>query len=422
MKKLFTLSLAVMLSMLFSSVASAKQLYVVGDGVFGGWNPGSPKAMTLAADGITNTMDVTLTSTAYWAVCDGADSNWTTFNNTYRYGYKANGNQNVEIGEYPLIPLNNGTLVLKQGEYHISINSETMLMTITGKKEDLVISVMSVVGPLVGGWPNGEDWSVAKDMTKVSDTQWTLTLTDIILAAGSYEWKVAANHKWGDFDLPTSGNNSIRINESGVYTLTFDVDTSGDGSAILNAVKTDDANIDYYYIMVGNDTAIFGTEWDPDNENNMMKLFDKDEDVYLKSYSYDIDESYANYHEYLVDIADLGEDIYLKTYNNVTLSAGTVLYQAVEKSSTGSISWTYPGQNKELEIAEDGVYNITFIMYYSMFDFDDPIVTKGEGQSTSIRNVEIKKSNAAIYNLNGQRVSNPAKGIYILNGRKYAVK
>ena len=396
MKKLFTLSLAVMLSMLFSSVASAKQLYVVGDGVFGGWNPGSPKAMTLAADGITNTMDIALDGATYWAVCDGADSNWNTFNSTYRWSYKSGSKTDVGIGEYQLAKNGDVAMKLSAGEYHISINSETMYMTITGKKEDLVISVMSVVGPLVGGWPNGDDWRVACDMNKVSDTQWTLTLTNRLLNHGNYEWKVTANHKWGELELPSSGNFNQRIDEPGYYTLTFNVDISGeDPTATVDILKTAEATEDDFvtsYYMVGNNEAIFGTTWDPYNTANKMEQSTED------------------------------EDIYVKTYNNVTLSAGSVKYQAVCRDNTGSLSWEYPGQDKELEIEEDGVYNITFMLYVSMFDFDDPIVTKGEGQSTNIRNIEIKKSNAAIYNLNGQRVSNPAKGIYILNGRKYAVK
>lgn len=400
MKKFFTLSLAVMLSMLFANVATAKQLYVVGDGPFGGWTPGSPKAMTLQSDGVTNTMDVNLDGAAYFAVCDGENSDWGAFNSTYRWSYKSGGKSDVAIGEYQLAKNGDVAMKLSAGEYHISINSETMLMTITGKKEDLVISVMSIVGPLVGGWPNGDDWRVAQDMNKESDTKWTLTLTNRLLKDGSYTWKVTANHKWGDLEIPSDGsNNSLRIDQPGYYTLNFTVDISGEEpTATVDIEKTAEAteeDFDTSYYMVGSSTELFGTTWDIYNEDNKMEQSAEDEDMYVK------------------------------TYSNVALSAGTIKYQAVCRDNTGSVAWDFPGQDKDdLEIEKDGVYNVTFNLYVSMYDFDIPIVTEGQAQGdpTCIRSIEIKKSDATIYNLNGQRVSNPAKGIYILNGRKYAVK
>ena len=47
----------------------------------------------------------------------------------------------------------------------------------------------------------------------------------------------------------------------------------------------------------------------------------------------------------------------------------------------------------------------------------------GEG-TTGIENIEncVENKNAPIYNLNGQRVTNPTKGIYIKNGKKFIVK
>ena len=45
--------------------------------------------------------------------------------------------------------------------------------------------------------------------------------------------------------------------------------------------------------------------------------------------------------------------------------------------------------------------------------FDDP---------TAIKNVETETNNGVMYNLNGVRVDNPTKGVYIQNGRKVVVK
>ncbi len=51
------------------------------------------------------------------------------------------------------------------------------------------------------------------------------------------------------------------------------------------------------------------------------------------------------------------------------------------------------------------------------------IVTRGE--STSIDNGQLTMDNAAsgaVYDLQGRRVTHPAKGIYIVNGRKVVIK
>lgn len=51
------------------------------------------------------------------------------------------------------------------------------------------------------------------------------------------------------------------------------------------------------------------------------------------------------------------------------------------------------------------------------------IMDFGDGETTAISNIDADVPNDAIYyNLNGQRVVNPAKGVYILNGKKVMVK
>ena len=46
--------------------------------------------------------------------------------------------------------------------------------------------------------------------------------------------------------------------------------------------------------------------------------------------------------------------------------------------------------------------------------------TLSADESVSIKNVNAP--DATIYNLNGQRMKKPAKGLYIISGRKYAVR
>ena len=94
-------------------------------------------------------------------------------------------------------------------------------------EEPVVIETMSIVGELTGGWPDGEDWSMAKPMLQDADNAntWSLTLEGVALEAGSYKYKAVANNKWGDYELPASGDQICEITEAGTYNLTFTADT-----------------------------------------------------------------------------------------------------------------------------------------------------------------------------------------------------
>jgi len=45
-----------------------------------------------------------------------------------------------------------------------------------------------------------------------------------------------------------------------------------------------------------------------------------------------------------------------------------------------------------------------------------------DDDATAIQNVEAEKNNGVLYNLNGVRVDNAVKGVYIQNGRKVVIK
>ena len=103
---------------------------------------------------------------------------------------------------------------------------------------EVPITAMSIVGDFTGGWPTEEDWSMAKDMTQDANNPaiWTLTVEDfeVSMEEGqterTYEYKATANHQWGIYELPASGNNNWKFGteldyKPGVYDLLFTVDT-----------------------------------------------------------------------------------------------------------------------------------------------------------------------------------------------------
>ena len=121
------------------------------------------------------------------------------------------------------------------GEYNVTISfnvdSKEVNAEVTAIEEPIeepvVIETMSIVGELTGGWPDGEDWSMAKSMLQDAENAniWSLTLEGVALEAGSYKYKAVANNKWGDYELPASGDQVCEITEAGTYNLTFTADT-----------------------------------------------------------------------------------------------------------------------------------------------------------------------------------------------------
>ena len=371
-----------MLTLLCCNVVSAKQLYVTGD-PFGGWNPGNPVPMTLEEDGITNTLTLSLDKTVWWTICDGADSDWGVFNSTYRYGIQS-GDVEVTMGEYPLQKCE-GTFKMGAGEYVITVNSETMVMTIAGKKDEVVINSISVLGEITGGWGAEEN---AFDLTQTGDGIWTGTITDFETDAKTYQWKVVANHEWGVADIPsTSDNLTYTFEEDGIYDLEFTVNVK-EQTAELNAVKKGDVVIEKDYFVAGQE-ALMGVDWDSSYAGNQMT--ENEDGTYSLSFS-------------------------------ATLTAGeTYEFKVVTNGDWNQPSFGADTENGNYQftVEEDGEYDIVIT-----FDPTTKEIILEYSLTVGIKEMKDVKSkmNSVIYNLRGQRVNTSTRGILIVNGKKVVVK
>ena len=67
MKKTLTLLLALVVSLL--TLQASAQMYIVGDGPFGGWNPAGGVRMNAKADGTYN-LTTTINGTVYFVFAD----------------------------------------------------------------------------------------------------------------------------------------------------------------------------------------------------------------------------------------------------------------------------------------------------------------------------------------------------------------
>lgn len=187
-------------------------------------------------------------------------TDWLDFNFWHRYAYERQESHEQKgiIGEATQLytTRGEGTINLPAGDWIISISKADGKMTITPKP--VVISSMAIVGDLTGGWPNGDDWSMAKAMTQDAENSaiWTLTVNDVEVEAKTYYYKATANGKWGDYELPSQGNNEFIFGTeeypAGKYNLTFVANTEQNTLTLtaervsnpdgISSVKTVDLN------------------------------------------------------------------------------------------------------------------------------------------------------------------------------------
>ena len=96
MRKTFTFLLVLVAAMM--ALQASAQMYIVGDGPFGGWNPAGGVRMNAKADGTYN-YTTTITGQVYFVFADSlaaSADDWNTFNSAYRYG-PTGGDQQVPV-------------------------------------------------------------------------------------------------------------------------------------------------------------------------------------------------------------------------------------------------------------------------------------------------------------------------------------
>ena len=106
----------------------------------------------------------------------------------------------------------------------------------------------------------GSDWNTAdtnNDMTKQEDGTYKLEKTNVLLNAGSYQYKIVVNHDWNP---ELMGNQTLTVEKAGYHTLTFTYNASTkavNGTATL----TKEAEVDPVIQIKGQFNNEDVTEW-----------------------------------------------------------------------------------------------------------------------------------------------------------------
>ena len=198
------------------------------------------------------------------------------------------------------------------------------------EKADKAARVFSIVGDLTGGWDN--DLVMTQSTEEGKEDIYTATTEFKVIEVKGYDYKLRQDKSWGKIEIPASGNQTWTPEQTGVYTLTFTADVENQTLEVA-AERTGDLVLNYY--VVGSkkvaegedaDASIFSGVWDAANTTDIMI---KDED---------------------------GKYTWKK--EDAALTAQTIEMKVIAKSDNDVMGW-YPANNVELNIAEDGNYNVT---------------------------------------------------------------
>ena len=298
---------------------------------------------------------------------------------------------------YPQTNANYVFMVEETGTYNVTIQfNETNyeVGVITKKTGDAVIGekTWTVAG---FGTILGVEWdpeATENDMIKQEDNvTYILTKTNLTIAQGGYKYKICANHSWaenyGDDNDP-EGNASIFITKDGIYDLTFTFNSKTHEVSCVPTKKAD-AIIEKIWSVAGNE-GLFETACDElstanemtKQENNIYVLEKKGISLNAQTYEYKVCSNHDWTESYGAD--PLGID-------NAIL--------VIEKAGTYDVTFTFNQVTKEVSATA--------------------VRTDTDGISQIAGDVKAK---SVVFNLQGQRVSTPKQGVYIINGKKVVVK
>lgn len=242
----------------------------------------------------------------------------------------------------------------------------------TGDEEalPLKIRVTKIVREIYEATPADYVYSVVGDiaaretfMTKGEEGIWTLVLADQqIKSLKDYTYRVRANKS---DNLFTTDDLIWTPDKAGVYTFTITFD-SNDGSVKLEAVRTDDCTWGVSFANNGN--------W----EKVMVRVMSGDKEIANE-------EATFSRHSSSQDV-----DLYTWSLKSEDVPT-TIIFSDGNGTTTGELEY------------EDG----------KQYDY---LTTTG------IANVKAEAKDAVIYDMQGRRVSQPGKGLYIINGKKVVLK
>ena len=261
----------------------------------------------------------------------------------------------------------------------------------------------------------GSDWNTT-DENNVMDENLTLTLSEKNLAAGTYAYKVVVDGSW-DTSYPAE-NKEITIAMAGKYTIVitinpFTKEVSHDVEAIslpksITAAGYATICSAYALDFAGTGlTAYIAKEAEGNNvEFEAVTTIPANTGVLLKG-----DKGDYNIAVVPSSSTDVSANLFVGVLENTVVDAGTA-FVLMASPEVG-----FYKNSKAFTVGANTAYIPADVApARSFIGFDE------DSQTTSISEKRIVKNEGVVYNLNGQRVAAPQRGLYIVGGKKVVMK
>ena len=290
MKKL-TLILSMMIALVGINANAA--MYMVGSAPFGNWNPGAGVEMTDNGDG-TYSYKVQINGSVYFVFGDGLNSDWSVFNEDFRYG-PADGDTNVGAGSW-IATQKAGD----HGAYIFTGSGDEYVFTFDEINQQFKIEGdVAPFDPITGhfyilGQVNGNNWnpSTGIEMSSNDDNIYTLADADITasgdgfgyfsfttkLGADADDWSFAAYRRGAVADgtlvedgVPAALADWGTSNAFKVAPGTYDIEVNlSEATVTLTYKGGEQPPVEITVYTVAGPETIFGSNWDATDETNDM--------------------------------------------------------------------------------------------------------------------------------------------------------
>lgn len=266
-----------------------------------------------------------------------------------------------------------------------------------------------------------EGWGTDYDMTRGADLYtYTFEWSDFSASANTYDYKARYDHAW-THAIPQSGNQSYEFKEAGTYDLLFTLNKLtntltmsakkvieiGDYeyatfSSALNAYNFAGTGVEAYYISKINPTYVQLTSIEDVPAGNGVLL-----KASKGRYSIPFGEASGSIDGNKLWAANSDTDV-----DGVAGGGAYILYHGeFHPATAGSTIPAGKAYIRKCDVPAGEAHSLTLV-------FDD-----NEGDVTGIESLK-KEQNLKneYFNLAGQRVAQPTKGLYVVNGKKVVIK
>lgn len=280
-----------------------------------------------------------------------------------------------------------------------------------GISTTVIFHSCSIIGDFMGSFDIGDEEEMSQDPE--NENIYTL-VSEVDVTAKTYYYKLIANHKYGVYELPGSGNNSFTFNEAGTFQLTFTANVSSH-TLSLTAKKV---------VNVGSSGKATFSSVDAHNFSGIDNLKSYVVSALTASYATLTEVSDVPASTGVILIGSTGK--YYVPFGGATGLPGGVtnMLQASTGATDVSEGQAYVLSNGEFHPAEAGTIPAgkAYLLAENIPAGARSLSLVFEEETTGIENLKVKDETFKFFNLAGQHVKALSKGLYIVNGKKVIIK